>query len=202
MRQRFEFLEDSRARIIFLWGVIGFILLSIIDLVKRRIVMLLYFVIIIILYLLLYKLSPKYYMLSIFLISIIEETIVYFIGGGLHGLAKSLIHDYIRSIPIFLIHAFLWLKYMNKYEYNEGEIFLLAGLHGFFWEIVVSGIIFNPVLLTLFGGTPFILYGLLVLIPERPKGKEKINWIKKMVLWLIYLPIEVTIGTIFVILFP
>ena len=141
-------------------------------------------------------------MLSIFLISIIEETIVYFIGGGLHGLAKSLIHDYIRSIPIFLTHAFLWLKYMSRYEYTEGEIFLLAGLHGFFWEIVVSGMIFNPVLLILFGGIPFILYGLLVLIPDRPKGEENINKIRKITLWIIYLLIEVTIGTIFAILFP
>ena len=46
MRQRFEFLEDYKARIIFLWGIIGFVLLSIIDLSKGRIGMLLYFVII------------------------------------------------------------------------------------------------------------------------------------------------------------
>jgi len=35
---------------------------------------------------------------------------------------------------------------MSKYWYDEGEIFVLVGLHGFFWEIIVSGIVLSSLL--------------------------------------------------------
>ena len=202
LREEFEFIRNPRSKILFFYGIFNFIFLSIINLAIGNIGFLIYALFVVIIYPLLYKIAPKGFLLMIFLICLAEETIVYFIGGGLHGVAKSLLHDYVRSIPIFLTHAFLWFRYMSKYRYDDGEIFILTGLHGFFWEIIISGMILNPILTPLFGGTPFILYGLLVLIPDRPLGEENIPTRKRAFLWFTYLVIEILVGLAVAILFP
>ena len=159
--------------------------------------MLLYTTIIFVSYFSLYKIHPSKYFLTILFLSVLEETIVYMIGGGIHGTATSIWEDYAKSIPIFMTHATLWKKHMEKYEYSQQEIFIMAGLHGFFFEIILTGIILNPQLLLIFGGTPFLIYGILVIIPKTQQ-KQQIHPTtpKKIALWTIYLTIEICIGII------
>lgn len=195
-------LFDGYEKAVYLWGVIDFVFLAIFNVLEGKMIFLLYFVFMVLGYTLLYMIAPSRYYMTIFLLCIIEETIVYYMGGGLHGQAKSLIHDYLRSLPIFMAHAYLWRNFMSKYRYQDRHIFIMAGLHGFFWEIIISGAIINPILTALFGGTTFLLYGLLVLIPERPKGTGDIDLRKTIILWFYYLIIEIVTGVLFAILFP
>ncbi|GEM_PF-6252152 len=68
---------------------------------------------------------------------VIEETIAYYLGGGLHGEAHSLIHDRVRSVPIFLVHFYLRSRYTIKSGCEIDKIVLSAGLHGAFREVIV-----------------------------------------------------------------
>ncbi len=176
-----KFVDNAFGRVLFLYSVSNFVVLSIIGLASGDLGFVVYSLLVVIGYPLLYVASPRRYIHTILIVCLVEETIVYFIGGGLHGVARSLLRDYIRSIPIFLTHAVLWLRYMERYHYEEHEIFVMAGMHGFFWEIIVSGMILDPVLTLLFGGAPFILYGLLVLIPTRPCGRRVMGWAARFV---------------------
>ena len=43
-----------------------------------------------------------FYIPSVFILAIIEETIIYYNGGGLGGAAKSLEHDLLLAVPVFV----------------------------------------------------------------------------------------------------
>ena len=106
-----------------------------------------YFSVLFFLYLASRRLDFRLFVITFILL---EETLVYYLGGGLHGEATSLLEDYRRSVPIFLAHFYLRSKRSSKY------IELLAGLHGAFREIVLPG--YYSAAVVLLGPTIFI-YG-------------------------------------------
>jgi len=61
-----------------------------------------------VIYLICYKVKPKFFVISAFLLAVLEETIVYFLGGGLQGTATSLLDDYAGSLPVFLMFILGW----------------------------------------------------------------------------------------------
>ncbi len=197
-----DFLNSTIAKLIFAWGIIDFATLILIDLLSGRFNQPIYIGTISVIYFVTYLIEPARYLLTILLLALLEETIVYFLGGGLHGLASSLIKDYIRSIPIFFTMAILWLMYMKSYRYKDSEIFIMAGLQGFFFEIVLSGMILNVIYLLLFGGASFIIYGLLILLPKRPQGVNEIGLVKKIVMWLVFLALEIIVGISTYLIYP
>ena len=187
---------STTGKIILVWGLIDYFLLSIYDVSVGNMGMLVYSAIVLLSYFGMYIVKPKRFTSTILFLTLLEETLAYYIGGGLHGLATSIWEDYVKSIPVFVSIALLWRRYMYKYKANPNEILILVGTQGFFFEIILSGAILNPIYVLALGGTPYIVYGLLVLIPEKPLGEEEIKLVRKIFHWITYLIITVAIGII------
>jgi len=126
--------------------------------------------------------SRYFYLPVIFLLALLEETLVYYSGGGLQGAALSLWHDLALSIPVFLMIGVGILLTNRIKKMNSGEVFLLGYICGFILEIILPGHFFNPILIFLFGGAGAgfysILYTALAPIPEEPPERNKIQTIK------------------------
>ena len=122
------------------------------------------------------------YLPTIFILAIIEESIVYYSGGGLQGAAVSLWHDLALSIPVFLMIGIGILITNHIKMMNSGEIFLLGLICGIILEIILPGHYFNILLIILFvgAGAGFysILYTALAPIPEIIPERTKIQTIK------------------------
>ena len=187
---------STTGKIILVWGLIDYFLLSIYDVSVGNMGMLVYSAIVLLSYFGMYIVKPKRFTSTILFLTLLEETLAYYIGGGLHGLATSIWEDYMKSIPVFVSIALLWRRYMYKYKANPNEILILVGTQGFFFEIILSGAILKPIYVLVLGGTPYIVYGLLVLIPEKPLGEEEIKLVRKIFHWITYLIITVAIGII------
>lgn len=187
---------STTGKIILVWGLIDYFLLSIYDVSVGNMGMLVYSAIVLLSYFGMYIVKPKRFTSTILFLTLLEETLAYYIGGGLHGLATSIWEDYVKSIPVFVSIALLWRRYMYKYKANPNEILILVGTQGFFFEIILSGAILKPIYVLVLGGTPYIVYGLLVLIPEKPLGEEEIKLVRKIFHWITYLIITVAIGII------
>lgn len=122
------------------------------------------------------------YLPIVFVIALIEETIVYYSGGGLQGAAVSLWHDLALSIPVFLMIGVGILITNRIYKMNAGEIFLLGYICGAILEIILPVHFFNPVLILLFGGAGAgfysILYTAFAPIPEISPERKKVQTMK------------------------
>ncbi len=122
------------------------------------------------------------YLPTVFILAIIEETIVYYSGGGLQGAAVSLWHDLALSIPVFLMIGIGILITNHIKTMNSGEIFLLGLICGIIMEIILPGHFFNIILIILFvgAGAGFysILYTALAPITEMIPQHTKIQSIK------------------------
>ena len=123
-----------------------------------------------------------FYLPIVFVIALIEETIVYYSGGGLQGAAVSLWHDLALAIPVFLMIGVGILITNRIYKMNSGEIFLLGYICGAILEIILPVHFFNPVLILLFGGAGAGFYSILYTgfapIPEIAPERTKIQSIK------------------------
>ena len=117
------------------------------------------------------------YLPIVFVIALIEETIVYYSGGGLQGAAISLWHDLALAIPVFLMIGVGILITNRIYEMKSGEIFLLGYICGAILEIILPVHFFNPILILLFGGAGAGFYSILYttfapvneILPEQKK---------------------------------
>ena len=75
---------------------------------------------------------------------------------------------------------------LKKYHYSEESLYLFSGLHGFFMEIIVLGLIFDPLSIILFGGSSIFVYATIVICPQRPKVKTDLreaSTLLKIILW-------------------
>jgi hypothetical protein len=96
------------------------------------------------------------YLPVVFVLAIIEETIIYLNGGGLGGAALSLQHDLLLAVPVFLgIGIGIYILHFWKKLYS-GEFFLLGAIQGFIIEIIFTG---NILGVWLFGGAALGIYG-------------------------------------------
>jgi hypothetical protein len=141
-----------------------------------------------------------FYLPTIFFLAIIEETIVYYCGGGLQGAAVSLWHDLALSIPVFLMIGLGILLTNRIKKMNSGEIFLLGYISGVILEIILPGHFFNLILIFLFGGAGAgfysILYTALAPIPEITSERSKIQSIKILLIGTIICFLCMVIGGI------
>lgn len=146
-----------------------------------------------------YKLRPPFFIASAFVLAVLEETIVYYLGGGLQGTATSLLDDFAGSLPVFLAIIVGWWFVLKRYYYSEESLYLFSGLHGFFMEIIVPGLIFNPVSVILFGGSSIFVYATIIVCPQRPKAKtdlKETNTLMKVILWFLIIILMVIGGII------
>ncbi len=96
------------------------------------------------------------YVPFVFLLSIIEEVLIYFNGGGLGGEAESLTHDLILAIPVFVCIGIGVFVINRRIPLRTGEFFLLGAIQGFLIEIIFAG---NILFVWLFGGAVLGIYG-------------------------------------------
>jgi len=144
-------------------------------------------------FLVLNKIKPKLFILTSTLLAFLEETIIYFLGGGLQGTAKSLIDDYLGSIPVFVMFILGWWLFLKKYDIDGYRLVFYSGLHGIVLEIVIPGHIFSITTVLLFAGTTFLVYGGMIVIPRRPEGTREAN-IKAIIKYWIFILILIFIG--------
>ena len=105
--------------------------------------------------LILKRIRSKPFILTAILLAFLEETIIYFLGGGLQGTAKSLLDDYLGSIPVFAMFIFGWWLFLRSYDIDDYKLAFYSGLHGWILEVIVPGHIFSIPVVLLFTGTTF-----------------------------------------------
>lgn len=101
------------------------------------------------------------YIGSVFILAIIEETVIYYNGGGLGGKALSLSHDLISTIPVFVgigLGIYLSDKWLKLYT---GEYFAVGATIGLIIEVFLTG---NFMLIVFIGGAAMGIQGALMVV--------------------------------------
>ena len=101
----------------------------------------------------------KIYLLLIFVLATLEETLVFLNGGGLGGKATSLTQDLFLAVPVFVGIALGILILDHWIPLTNGEIFVLGAIQGFLVELVISG---NLALVWFLGGPALGIYGMMM----------------------------------------
>ena len=100
-----------------------------------------------------------HYIGSVFILAIIEETVIYYNGGGLGGKALSLSHDLISTLPVFTgiaLGIYLSDRWFGLYT---GEYFAVGATIGLIIEVFLSG---SLNLIVFIGGAAMGIYGALM----------------------------------------
>lgn len=109
--------------------------------------------------------APEYVALSLAL-AMVEETLAYLVGGGLHGAATSLAEDWVRSVPTFGGLAVALVVSARTLGTRPGETFLGAAAAGVVLEFGV-GNVFDPVAWVVLSGAVAWVYGTILALPLR-----------------------------------
>ena len=130
------------------------------------------------------------YIPAILILAIIEETIIYYNGGGLGGKAKSLEHDLLLAVPVFVgIGVGIYLLHMKR-NLNPGEFFVLGAIQGFLIEIIFSG---NIAFIVILGGGAMGIYGAMMAC-FAPAQEDNIKTTKQLI-------IDLLLGTVLCFIF-
>ncbi|KAL0235241.1 hypothetical protein GEMRC1_001823 [Eukaryota sp. GEM-RC1] len=87
-----------------------------------------------------YQMKAKmWYIPLVFVLAIIEESLMYWIGGALGGTATSLWHTLSIAVPIFAFSGVAILLLYHWMGLDSGDVFLIGAGFGFVVEIVLSG---------------------------------------------------------------
>ena len=121
--------------------------------------------------------GPGKYFGTVLLLSLIEESIAYATGGGLHGAATSLPEDWTRAVPVFLGLGVGLYVAVRTTGLTPGESFVSAGVAGLAIEIGL-GASFSPIALGAFGGVAMWIYGTIVALPVRRTGAPSAPWVR------------------------
>ena len=135
------------------------------------------------------------YIIFVFFLAVIEETVIYYNGGGLGGDATSLWHDLSIAVPVFVgISVGILLTHKIK-SLTRGEFFILGAIQGFIIEIFIAG---NILLFWFFGGGVLGMYGMMMacVLPKTPKINLAKSSIVKIVLGSILCFFMVILGAI------
>ena len=143
-----------------------------------------------------YHLRPPNFILSGLLLSLIEETLIYSLGGGLQGEATSLADDLIHAMPVFAAIVIGWYFCLVRYDIQPQQLYFVGGLHGVFLELVLSGLILNPIITFLFGGSTIFIYGSILISPQQPHGDKQFTVRTAIKWWFIILFLMVFSGIV------
>lgn len=114
-----------------------------------------------------FRAAPGPYLLAGGVLALVEEALVYALGGGLQGQATSLAHDLAVAMPIFACFLLGWYLLQRRYAIAPATVFVLAGAHGFLLEIVLMGHA-DPAAVFLLGGPAAFVYGTIAVCPAAP----------------------------------
>lgn len=143
-----------------------------------------------------YYLRPPNFIISGLVLALIEETLIYSLGGGLQGEATSLADDLIHAMPVFAAIVIGWYLCLVRYDIQPQELYLLGGLHGVLLELVLSGLILNPIIAFLFGGSTIFIYGSILISPQQPHGDAQFTTSTAIKWWFIILILIVFSGIV------
>lgn len=182
-----------KASIIFyLLDIILFLIIGLVESSTTNLVDVLFFVFWFFLTILLYnKLDLKsinfvYYTFLVLVLAVLEETVIYYNGGGLGGTATSLTQDLIHAVPIFVFLGIALFSLKNKFQLTASDFYTYGSIYGFFIEIIIGGKI---AFFFLFGGPALFIYGsmLAAFAPKtlNTEKESKINVFLKIIIILI-----------------
>ncbi len=183
-------------KLIFAWYLLDVFFSLLIGLTTGAFGVLIYLTIWLAFFLVFYSFRFKSFIITTLLLVTIEETIAYYVGGGLGGMARSLLDDYAGSIPVFIGFVIGWYFFLKKYKLSEGKILFLSGLHGFIIEVLLTSAIFNPLATLYLGGSTIFIYGSIIIAPKTPNGDSEPT-ILKIVVWFTLIFLLMVIGGIF-----
>ncbi|WP_439027742.1 hypothetical protein [Haloarchaeobius sp. DT45] len=129
-------------------------------------------------------------------LAVAEETLIYAFGGGLQGAARSLWHDYAVAMPTFAALVGGWVLVSRRYDLSPPTVFLLAGSHGLFLELGLTGLAVSPSVAFLLGGPVLVIYGSVVAGPALPRGEQPASWRVLAGGWLFVLALLVVAGVV------
>ncbi len=137
---------------------------------------------------------PYLYVPGIFILAIIEETIIYYNGGGLGGTATSLWHDLSLAVPIFVamgVGIQILHKFRNLYV---TEFYILGAIQGLIIEVIMK----ISLLQLVFVGGAMMIYGTMMsaLSYNNNKERKRYNILINLVIGTIFIYIMVIIGAI------
>lgn len=119
-----------------------------------------------------FRLAPGPYLVVGGLLAVVEETLVYALGGGLQGEATSLAHDLAVAGPAFAAFLLGWYFLRRRYAIPPAAVFVLAGAHGFLLEVVLMGHA-DPAAVFLLGGPAAFIYGTIAVCPAAPASEGR-----------------------------
>ena len=163
------------AKFIFGWFIIDVILALILWFSLNVFTFTIYFTLWLLIIRIASALNLKSMVPSSIMLAVLEETIVFFLGGGLGGEARSLVDDYLGSIPMFAGLIIGWWLFIRKHKVDPNYILILSGLQGFIIELVFTGLILNPLNILFFGGATLFIYSSIICTPNWPQGMEDTN---------------------------
>jgi hypothetical protein len=121
------------------------------------------------------------YIPAIFVLAVLEETIIYYNGGGLGGKAKSLEQDLLLAVPVFLGIGIGIYLLNHKRKLNPAEIFIIGAIQGILIEIIFPG---NIGFVLIIGGGAMGIYGTMMACVS-PKHENNIKSINKILIDLL-----------------
>ena len=121
--------------------------------------------------------SAVSYSAIVFLLALVEETLAYSTGGGLHGAATSLGEDWLRAVPTFVGLGVGLFASVRATGLLAPEAFAAAAASGIVIEIGL-GTGFNPIAFLALGGAASWVYGTILALPIERNKPPLSAWIR------------------------
>lgn len=137
-----------------------------------------------------------FYALGVAVLGIIEETPIYYNGGGLNGTATSLVQDLFLTIPVFVLLGISIYLLKDKFALTSSDFFIYGSIYGVILELFIGG---KLVYFYLFGGPALVIYGsmLATFAPkELINKKQNVNSYLKFIIIIIVMFIFMIAGAI------
>lgn len=137
------------------------------------------------------------YSLSVAILGIIEEVLVYYNGGGLNGTATSLQQDLILVIPVFVALGVALYLCGKKFGFITPEYYIYGSVYGWILELLIGG---KLAYFFLFGGPALVIYGAMLATfapkEKNQEGKISINMYLSIMIVLVVMFIFMIAGAI------
>lgn len=119
-----------------------------------------------------------FYLIGLTILAIIEETVIYYNGGGLGGKATSLKQDLLVAVPVFVFLGLALYILKHYFNFTSSDFYVYGSIYGFFIELIIGG---KLGYFYLFLGPTLVIYGsmLAALAPKIPEQSKKVT-IKKI----------------------
>ena len=138
-----------------------------------------------------------FYIFGVTILGIIEETVIYYNGGGLNGTAVSLKQDILLVVPVFVFLGLALYIFKHKFNFVSSDFYVYGSIYGFILELIIGGKIGY---FYLFLGPALVIYGsmLAAFAPKLSEQAKKVtlNKIIEIIIVLVVMFIFMIVGAI------